>query len=226
MKKVLGILVCLMMLSTAALASPLMDYSSGKGSVDLTWRNAQNSSTGAYYGTSSTKYNLDGAITFGLGNNFAIQYRTFNPESDATPSNVGGTAVSKISTNEFNLLYKLDKNVAIFTGVGTVKGEGSFSSAPGYNYTTQSKTLWQLGVVGNMPIGAKTNLWASAAAGGDSLTNWEIGVSYEFSPGWEFDVNYREVKADTFTGTNSNGTPFTLNEAKSKGAGFGVTYKF
>lgn len=228
MKKFCLTVLFLFALSTVAFASPLMDFSQGKGSIDLTWRDAKNSSSGDVFGDGKSKYNLDGAITLGLGNNWAFQYRSFNPQSGDTPmlAPQTGTDKSKITTNEFNILYKLDKNLAVFAGWANAKGEITFTDYPGFNFTTKTKNLWQVGFVGNTAIADKTTLWASAAFGSSSMTNWEVGVSYEFAPNFEFNVNYREFKADDFTGTSTNGTAMRLTTAKSKGLGFGVTYKF
>lgn len=137
-----------------------------------------------------------------------------------------GTDQSKFSTNEFNVLYKVDKNIAVFVGYVNAKGEMSFSDYPQLNFTTKTKNLWQVGVVGSTPMGEKTTLWASVAAGGSSLLNWEIGVGYEMAPNLELNVNYREVKASDFTGTSADGTAITAKDLKAKGLGFGITYKF
>jgi hypothetical protein len=233
MKKMSVIVIALVLISSTAFASPLTDFSSGKGAIDLTLRDTTNSGnvTVAPYiisGDGASKLNLDGALTFGLGNNLALQFRAFSPESKDTTLTgaMTGTDRSKFTTSEFNILYKLDKNVAIFTGYVTAKGEMSFSNYPGKNFTTKSKNLWQFGVVASTPIGEKTTLWASAAAGTNSLTNLEIGVGYEIAPNLELNVNYREIKASDFTGTSSDGSAVTTKDLKAKGPGFGITYKF
>ncbi|MDR3563455.1 MAG: hypothetical protein P4N59_18745 [Negativicutes bacterium] len=226
MKKIILVCLGIMLLGCVAQASPLMDFSAGKGSVDLTYRNSENSSTGDYSGVSPRKYNLDASLTLGLGNNFAFEYRNFNSEASPNPFIYGGSSVSKISTSEFNILYKLDKSVAVFSGLVTAKGQDVFSSYPTISYTTNSKKLWQLGLIGSTAIADKTTLWGSVAAGSSSLLVWEIGLSYEFCPNVELNVNYRSVKSDNFSGTNGGGTHFTIDEAKAKGAGVGITYKF
>lgn len=233
MKKMSFLVIALILISSTAFASPLTDYSSGKGAIDLTLRDTTNSGniTGSNYivsGDASSKLNFDGALTFGLGNNLALQFRAFSPESKETTftGNMTGTDKSKISTSEFNLLYKLDKSVAVFVGYVNAKGEMAYSDYPGKNFTTKSKNLWQFGVVASTPIGEKTTLWGSVAAGGSSLTNWEVGVAYEIAPNLELNVNYREVKASDFSGTASDGTAVTTKDLKAKGPGFGITYKF
>lgn len=71
---IIALAVCLLMTSGAALASPLTDFSAGKGSVDLTLRDTKNSMTNALLAIDfDKKYNLDAAATVGLGNNWALQ---------------------------------------------------------------------------------------------------------------------------------------------------------
>ena len=235
MKKILGILVCLMMLTTVALASPLMDYSSGKASIDLTLRNTENSgpqvnAVGTFVNGLSypKKSNLDAAVTFGLGNNFAFEYRNFEPTSkNFSLYNVGGLpGVNvyqnlKLATNEFNVLYKVDKNVAAFAGYMTTKATWSASANsplitfPHGPTLSDSQNLYQIGVVGSSVIAPKTTLWGSVAVGNHSLTNWEVGVGYEFATNLEFNVNYREIKANVQN-----------NDFKTNGLGYGITLKF
>lgn len=119
----------------------------------------------------------------------------------------------KLETNEINALYKLDKNIAAFAGYVTAKAGNDYAGL--FTVSSRTKKLWQAGVVGSAPLGGKTTLWGSAAAGRD-LASWEVGVGYAFTPSFEFNVNYREVKADDLDGMN----------VKAKGLGFGVTFKF
>jgi predicted porin len=159
-----------------------------------------------------SKSNFDGSITVGLGNNFALQYRNFEPKSADTRFS-GIITTGKIATNEFNVLYKLDKNVAAFAGYASAKGTMEIF---GYGSTSSdTKNLWQVGLVGSTAIADKTTLWGSVAAG-SNLTNWEVGVSYAFTPNLELNVNYREVKVDDLQGV----------DVKAKGLGLGVTFKF
>lgn len=206
MKKVFVTLVCLMMLSTVAMASPLMDYNQGKVSVDLTWRNTQNSLDDFSF---DKKYNLDAALTVGLGNKWAFQYRNFEPKSGATGTD---QETLKLATNEFNAMYKLDKNFAAFAGF--VTGKATFEDNTGFNESA-SRNMWQFGLVASTEIAPKTTLWGSVAAGNHSWTNWEAGVGYELAPNLELNVSYREMKA------NVSDTDF-----KAKGLGYGITYKF
>ena len=212
MKKFLVVFIGLIMMSSVALASPLTDYSAGKGSVDLTWRNTQDTLNGWDL---NKKDNLDSAVTVGLGHNLAFQYRNFEPKSDPTSDSGGVTGTFKLKTNEFNVLYKVDPNFSVIAGVVSAKGE----AVPGNNYSSNTKNYWQVGLVAYTPIATKTNLWAVANAG-SNLTNLEVGVGYEFACNWEFNVNYRDLETKKLNGNVGN------FDAKAKGFGFGVTYKF
>lgn len=242
MKKICLVVIASFLLSSVAFASPLMDYSQGKGSIDLTWRNTQNTTSDNNGSLDwNKKYNLDGGLTLGLGNNFAFQYRNFEPQSadfsgtaDITGyGTVSGSVNTKFETNEFNILYKLDKGVAAFAGFVTAKGSLNLSrsseplavssvSAPSVesrDISSSSKNMWQLGLIGVTPIATNVNLYGLVGAGND-WTNFEAGISYEFAPSFEFDVNYRDIEAKKFNlaGYNIDGT--------AKGLGFGITYTF
>ncbi len=213
MRKIIVLVACFMMIGSVALASPLMDFSQGKGSIDLTMRNTENSIEGEGF---EKDYNFDGAATFGLGNKWAVQYRYFQPESDKT----FGVVTLKLATNEFNVLYKLDKNLAAFAGYANAKGTLSASAVSeervtGDSASSSTKDLWQLGLIGSTALGDKTTLWASVGAGSD-LTNWEAGIGYAFTPKCEFNVSYREFKVNDLDGV----------DVKAKGLGFGVTFKY
>ncbi|MBP2654054.1 MAG: hypothetical protein H6Q73_1623 [Firmicutes bacterium] len=216
MKKLLVTLSCLLLFSSVAFASPQMDFSAGSGSIDLIGRNTENTITvdGEY--NFDKKFNFDGTVTAGLGNDFALQYRNFVPKSKNTSID-GITYTSKIRTNEYNLLYKLDTNVAALAGLVNTKG---YLNANGLGSSeTNSKNYWQVGIVASTVVAPNTTLWGSAAAG-KNLTNYEVGAAYEFSPGWEFDVNYRNIKLKDFDVENAN------PDFAASGFGLGVTYKF
>ncbi|MDR3591279.1 MAG: hypothetical protein P4N41_16620 [Negativicutes bacterium] len=215
----LAILMLAMMFGGTVWASPLMNYEAGKGSIDLTWRNTEDDVSGYTHAILPERNNLDATLTLGLGNNFAFQYRNFEPKSPVVRWNYGGTITTgqfKLTSNEFNVLYKLAKNVSVFAGDVSASG---YRWTPISSYTTDTKNYWQVGLIGRTEIAPRTTLWASAAAGND-LTNWEAGVSYEFAPGWELNVNYRELK------TNKLKLYQYVDNVKATGFGYGITYKF
>jgi predicted porin len=221
------------MTSNGALASPLMDYSAGKGSIDLMWQDTR--STMSLSGMSvgfDRKINLDASVTFGMGNNFAVQYRDFSPESDglyiSDPLNGSTVATAKLKDSELNILYKLNKNVAVFAGMAKVKGTIGQSHSTGYYVdaaiSSDTKQCFQVGMVGSTQVADKTTLWGSVGTG-SKITNWEIGAGYEFAPNWEFNINYRKLKAQDLRYTPPFG-PSMIADNTAEGFGLGVTYKF
>jgi len=238
MKKMVVLVIGLMLLGSIASASPLTDFSAGKGSIDLTYRDTSIDSTqpfaiSTFEGTSgwNKKYDLDAAVTVGVGNNFALQYRTFSPTSGTTKNInnwfvLGSPGTIKFKTDEINLLYKLDKNFNVFVGRVGASGNMNDFTIPSYSGSFPSKNYLQVGLTAHTIIADKTTLWGSVAFAKD-LTNAEVGVGYEFSPGWEFNVNYRVLDAKHFDFIWGSGTTdskyFGL---KAEGLGFGITYKF
>lgn len=222
MKKILGILACLMVVSSVALASPLMDYSAGKASIDLMWSGSQTKMSLPGIGniTGDTKYNLDSAITLGLGNNFALQYRNFEPRGNAEEI-VGGYSMG-MKTYEINVLHKLDNGLAVFAGIVPtrflVESEIAGVQETGLGPT---KNYWQVGLVGVQNVGPKLKAFERAAAG-SKWTNLETGLSYPLGSAVEFNVNYRYIKAKGLVSLPGDGE----TDATAKGFGYGLTYKF
>jgi hypothetical protein len=222
-KKVVGVLTCLMMLTTVALASPLMEYAEDSGSVDLTWRNTENTLSAP--GLSSTlpkKSSLDAALTFGIGDNLGFQYRYFAPKSpDDSTQRAPAVVNARLTTREFNLLSKLDKNVTVFGGLVMAKGNQSVVAPAAFSESVDSKSrnLWQVGFIGTAPIAEKTILWGSAGTGRD-LINWEVGIGYRVTTDLELNLSYRSIKADNL---DFNGGKV---DVEGKGLGFGVTVRY
>lgn len=235
-KTVVALAVFIALLSGVASAAPLIDYSAGKTSIDLNWRNTE--LTGEYSGVKETfgkKSSIDWGITSGLGNNFAIQYRQFNPESETIsgPITIRGinatiTANGKLDIQEFNILYKIDKNIAVYTGIMKTKANVNCTlTAIGYHpnnrsLSSDSKNIWQIGVVGSTKLAEKTTGYASLAAG-RGLSAWELGISQEVTPNIDFNISYREIKVN-----KNNGGDFVSSDvdATAKGFAYGVSYKF
>lgn len=219
-KRALAALAAATMMSASIVsASPLTDYSLGKASVDITYRNTQftgKDSTGSQ--DYDSKYNLDFGTTIGLGKDFAFQYNNYNAKSkDTSISGIPGYKVT-YKSQEFNVLYKLQKNVAVYTGINQVSG--SFTT-PTNDYDTKTYDRWQLGLVGTTKLADKLTGYATVAAG-DKITKWGVGVGYEFAPHMEFNVDYTSIKADDVEFSDVN----YKSDNTAKGLGFGVTYKF
>jgi hypothetical protein len=206
------------MICSGVSAAPLTDYSAGKTAIDLTIRSSdiklESSRTISY----DNKSNLDWGITTGLGNKFAIQYNGYNAKSKDTTFS-SSIESAEVKTQEFNLLYQLDKNISVYTGL--VKAKGCVNAVGSSSYHADDKSKMQLGIIGTTKIGDKTTAYASLAVASD-ITNWKIGVSQEIAPNLDFNLDYRNMKISDVTYLGVNGD----YDVTSKGIGYGVTYKF
>lgn len=219
-KKVsLAITVATMLSANIGFAAPLTDYSAGKTAIDLTFRNSDVNDKGPSYDISlNKKSNLDWGITTGLGNQFAIQYNGYNAKTkDTTISSITGNG--ELKTQEFNVLYQIDKNVSAYTGI--VRSKWSINDSTPSSSSTDTKSKLQFGLIGSTKIADKTTAYASFAVASD-YTNWKIGLSQEIAPNLDFNVDYRRLQVKKLTGND-----FTDQvDITAKGVGFGVTYKF
>ncbi|MEG6584811.1 hypothetical protein [Dendrosporobacter sp. 1207_IL3150] len=157
MKKFVMFILFSFVLSSVALASPLTDYSKGAAALDLSYRVSPdfdvNAKVNDFNVTDAAKdfgiptnfdgdSNLEWGLTYGIGNNWALQYRQATPKGKLTlidyswddyavekPAaskavindlpfySANLTVVNKTRTEEFNVLHKLDKNFSLFTGL-------------------------------------------------------------------------------------------------------------
>ena len=208
--------------TSVGVAAPLNDYSAGKTQVDLTWRQ-NDTNTKSIMGDAdfSKKGNMEFGITTGLGNNFALQYNNYNAKSKDTDFvNVGGpfTANANFKMQEFNVLYKVDENLSVYTGIASVKG--NFNSTNG-NPESDTKNKIQFGVIGSTKLAEKTTAYAQVGFA-SNLTNWKIGVSQEVAPNVELNLDYSSLQVKKMAFNNGMGDV----DMTSKGLGFGVSYKF
>lgn len=258
MKKFVLATLFVFALSSVAFASPLTDYSKGKAALDINYRVSPDydasgrvegikgaSGTLSFDGDS----NLEWGFTYGIGNNWALQYRQATPKGTFsyggyTEENRGETIPTiagypvgdnvpafsleaKTRVEEYNVLYQLDKNVSLFTGV--VRANPSLKvGIPeiALNATIQGedKNIWQFGVVGSKPLNDNLTAYGLASFGSD-YRNWEAGLGYKLCKDVELNVNYRDMKVDNM----DVGSLFNLNaktDTQIKGWGFGVTYNF
>ena len=211
-----------MLTTSIGFAAPLNDYSAGKTSVDLTWRVSDIDAKGDFGNDSfDKKGNLDFGITTGLGNNFALQYTNSNAKSKNTSLvDAGGpfTAKGTLKMQEFNVLYKVDKNLSVYTGIASIKGK---VDSDGGSFSNSSKNKVQFGLIGSTKLAEKTTAYAQVGFA-SNLTNWKVGVSQEIAPNLELNVDYRRTQAKKL----DFGTGIGDVDMTAKGLGVGVTYKF
>lgn len=218
MKKGLLITLLVMLVGAPAAAAPLTDYSAGKTAIDLTYRQSE---VNTYFGrafnpTFDEKYNLDLGLTVGLGNNFAFQYTHYNAKSKDTDIQ-GNIWNARVKTQEFNILHKISNNISIYTGI--VRTDVNANTSGFGDVVSAGKDIWQLGLSGSTKLNGKTTAYASAGTGVDFL-KWKLGLAYEVAPSLELNLDYQCIKA------NVNDDNVGRIEAKAKGFGMGLTYKF
>ena len=205
------------LLSGAAAASPLTDYSAGKVAIDASYSKPTVINDEYVQGSFDRdgKGKWDFAGTFGLGNKFAIQY------SQATLDvPIFVVASTKMDTKKFNVLYQLNPNVSVYSGL--VRATTTWSYYSGGNYV-DTRNIWQFGIEGHAKLADKLVGFASLGAG-SGLETFNIGLGYEVAPNVEVNVGYGYNKIKDFTYINS--TPGYKEDFTAKGMKYGVTFKF
>jgi opacity protein-like surface antigen len=201
--------------SAVALAAPQTDFKQGKTSVDLGAIRSEIDADGIDF---DKKTNLDLGITTGLSDKFALQYKFQKLEGD---TNVFGPTIDTDNkVHELNVLYKIDPNVYAFAGIQRLSGNTKLAGVGSFDI--DSKTVAQIGVTGVTQLADKLNGWATAAIGNDNYS-YEIGLGYEIANNADLNLFYRYKKFNDIefkSGLAGSG------DAKSKGVGAGVTFRF
>lgn len=197
---------------------------------------------------------IEWGMIVGIDRNWAFQYRQANPKAKwgipfnsetptaapsyseqvvAAPIYTPGypssvTIESKFRQEEYNVLYKLDKNFALFTGlVRATPSLGVNATINGYpvNIAAQGedKNIWHFGVLGMAPFADKFNAYGVASFGSD-YRNWEVGIAYDVAKNVKLDVNYRDMKVDNMTLATIGSA--VKSDSQYKGWGMGITYSF
>lgn len=211
-KTVLGILVCLFLLSGTVFATPLTDFESGKSAIDIGMTRPklkiENQLGSAEY---NKKTNFDFGITTGLNDKIALQYKY----QKADPS-LGIFMPLNAKIHEFNVLYSLTPDVYAFAGAQRISYGIPLPGAP-----KDSETVAQVGITGVAKLSDKWDGWATVTAGNDNYS-YEIGVGYALSNDADLNLFYRYKKI--------NDIKFALTpdpiDLKLKGLGASVTVKF
>lgn len=267
MKKLILTVLFVFALSSVGLAAPLMDYSKGSVQFDYTYRPNLDMKgtlelTGAcnYYNPQATALtaesdnsfnysisrsfdgsaNMDAGLTIGLGNNWAVQYRQYNPEGTIWSYSDEYISVGldgKIKSEEFNVLYKFGPKFAGF--VGAVRSNASIkASLSGYGIGTyipeikaEEHSTVQVGLLGTATVAKNLDAYGIVSFGSD-YRNWEAGLSYNFDKNWSLNVSYRDTQFDKYklAGISDSSTgsyaDVNLKDITVKGWGFGLAYKF
>jgi opacity protein-like surface antigen len=177
-KILLGVAVC-MSLSTAAFAAPLENYHAGKAEVNVGTSvvPAMNISANGNVEKSDVKHRVEGGATVGIGHNFALQYRYMDSQMKPSGSEYN------FRTQEYNIRYKLDKNVSVYAGQLHARAEDVGSGSA-------TRNLIQAGVQYEAPVAKNMTGWASMGFGKD-LQHYEAGVGYALMDNLDLDVFYQ-----------------------------------
>lgn len=208
MRIILAVFLGAMLMCSTGLASPLTDYSQGKAAIDVNWRPNLDSEI-SHDGLDSKQGNFDWGITYGLGGNFAVQYRQFSPETKISSS----ADSYRFNTQEANVLYRINENVAAFAGYHRANVKNLTKG-----FSSENKNVLQVGLVGNKPLSDKTQLYGIIGAGKD-LRSYEVGLSYRITKDTEFNLSYMDKKI-------SNSGDVDNADVRLKGIGYGLTFKF
>lgn len=206
MKCKTGIVLLGAMLATqVGFASPITEYSVGKGSLDVNVSaNNKESVTNKVDGYSDTsmsydlKNRLDYSFTAGVGQGYGIQYRNMKTDSNwAYNGSTDNVSKYKAKFQEFNVLKSLSKDSAAFVGAEQVKTDFTVQDpldvTNTFGVSSKKKTIWQVGYIGKAALAKDVNVYGIVAIGKD-LTNYDFGVSKKLGDTIELNVGYREKK--------------------------------
>ena len=218
MKKLLIIVVTLMLLTSAAYAAPLMDYSFGRAAFDL-GVNCSPTQNGSGPTGISSGWNIDFGAAAGLGNNFAVKYSQQNMSSSQqtgidTFGSYNFTTIMQVQ--QINLMYDFMPsgapfNVSAFIGAqySNLGNAGSYTGAahsPDKSTQTTSDNLWggQIGVQASTYVANSVIVYGQAQYG---LPYYQFGggVAYAVTPSFDINLsaNYVSASAIAFYNTNN-----------------------
>ncbi|MBQ6713088.1 MAG: outer membrane beta-barrel protein [Selenomonadales bacterium] len=184
-KKVLSALIATMVVgSVTAMAAPA-EIEEGKWDVTLGTSFSPNSEyEGRDLDGDSGFY---GNITYGMDDNWAIQY-DYSHYSYSLRDEEG-----KGDASEVNILYKLSPNLNAYAGY-VYYGEKYTYAGGSDGYHTDGI---QVGLQGWYPLGEKVNLFGKIGIGNNNQI-YEIGSTYKFADDWGLDVSYRWAEYKDF----------------------------
>ena len=203
---VLGVMAATLLTSAVVYASPMTSMEKGTGKVDasLAFGSSLLVDEGDVSGDLDGKNRYRLGATYGLGDKWGIEYKYVNNE--AKYENFS------LQSNQLNVLYQFNPNVAAFAGYvnnrGKVEyGEGEDGKA--------SQSGYQVGVLGRMDIAKRTSAWASIGVG-NVITAYEVGVGYDLTHNFDLNLFYNDTKYKDLGGL----------DIKTHSVNLGVTYHF
>jgi len=240
MKKELLLMGMIGVLATStAMAAPVTDFNNGTKSVEVNYH--LNNDYDNSYGCNGDVKNAinDFGITYGLSDKIALQYNYYAPKTKVYKSTGGAFSIDEMKQQEFNILYKMNKDVNFFVGLNSYKvnSSGSDSDTSYYFYDNligKRENKLQVGVIGKKEFDKKTAVYGIIGLSSD-YSKFKVGLSREVAPNISLDINYQQVKYNNLTDSsyyqNDTGSITTasneaIGDVKVKGLGVGLTYNF
>lgn len=208
-KILLGVAVG-MSLSTIAFAAPLENYDAGKAEVNIGTSALPAMSLGSNGKTitSDVKHRIYGGATVGLGHKLALQYRYTDSQMKPNEAEVN------FRTQEYNLRYKVDKNVSIYAGQMHAR-----LGVTGPTTAEVSRNVFQVGAQYQAPISKRLVGWG-AMGFGSNMQHYEAGIGYKVADNLDLDLMYQYTEVKDFKDDGDNVA------ATSKGLYAGLSFKF
>lgn len=194
------------------------------------------------------KWRINGGITHQLSGRWGLQFMHHGMASNKAwemqseyPSyenykaksiiyeKYGGSVNYTGRTDELNVLYSLQKGVALFAGANRVHNELRLTT--NYDGTFKdtfegTRTLFQGGVIAKAPLSDKVDAFGLVGFGSHSLFQAEAGFAFKMKNDWEANVGYRWFRVkDAFDEYNGHSID-PIGTVKVKGVKFGVTHYF
>lgn len=180
-----------MLLGGTAFASPTTDFEKGKIVFEIgSTANSKVHGEGGVKADTTGKSGFKYAVTSGLGNNWAIQFKQGMFRSVDSPVPLkAGTVVTYAEAKpiDVNLLYKVNPNLTLIAGYEHDKiSYGMYAS-------DSAKSAVHFGATGTHKLSSKDTLFATLL-GGHDVSLKEIGVSHALSKNTSFNLSYAERK--------------------------------
>ena len=157
--------------------------------------------------SNDTKGNFTGGVTYALSDRLGLQYNYTGLRTAASTELANTTGNSQ----ELNLIYSLNKNVAVYGGYNRIKN----SSDKGFNETNN---VAQAGLIAKAPITDRLALYGKAGIGTKKTTTWEAGLDYSITKDLDLNAGYKYL--NTQVGDYEN------NNVSYKGWTAGLSYRF
>lgn len=197
MRKIVGIVIVLAMAGTMVYASPMTNYHTNQGEVNLgMW---QTKADNSFY-KSGKEWNFTGGLIYGIDEGRALQYQYYSLGTDDTNGN----------SQELNLLHTLRPDVAVYGGYNRIRMT-DFGA-----YGDRTNNVIQVGLIARHPLTDNLDIYGKGALGTRNTTIWEAGVNYELDRDLDVNAGYRYLNTKFNSEKNNTYSGFLA----------GISYRF